>query len=732
MCKLFLLHQPDAFAFGRPPHRSPVTGVRVCGRLLARMRQPKQVDEPRLRVHRSQAMTGTSDSGVRSGGFAPSKSDCSIGADRHMVIAMSGTGGQSSADELSELRTTVARLQLEVRELRARLAAVSSVDDPDSPTFDTQVDLAGLMAVVSGHLYSTPIVAVRELVQNAHDSIVRRRRVEPSYLEGAVTVTVDDAARLVISDNGIGMTGHDIHDFLATVGRGETGNLRRGGDDADLIGQFGLGFLSAFVLGSAVEVRTISSTDLNTGHVYNSTDGLTYTVEAMPAAEVRSGPGSTVVITLNEKGRGLADEARLANVLGHYCCLLRVPVIVNGSPINLRAPWRSEHPDAAAADAANAEFAARFEHGLEPIATVNLTADASDLEGMLWIQDHASYASSDNRNLSVFVRGMLLDSDSRDLLPRWAGFIGGVVESRLLAPTASREDVQRTEHFDAARASIAAQLISGLAALADRDPATWQRVVRRHNDALLGAAVVDEAVFDLVADNITVATSVGDLTPAALARQSGGRIHVALERSGGFAEVLYHSLGLPIAWGERFGVHAFLRRWAQRNGYELVEIGTEEGDSTLFRPAEIGADDVAWLQRGLVGVNEQLVAARYEPASLPVVVVVDRAAEVRRRVDADEASRRIPTAALALARAHTADLADRPISRLYINLSNPAVTALLSARRQGAARADDALALLRSVKVVLAASSGPLQPADHLPAALTEICSAIAAMAEGA
>jgi molecular chaperone HtpG len=655
-----------------------------------------------------------------------------VHAARHRVIVVSSKDDEASADELIALRTTVARLQLEVHELRTKLASLASGDAAASSTFDTQVDLAGLMAVVSGHLYSTPIVAVRELVQNAHDSIVRRRRVEPSYLDGSVTVTVEDDAKLVISDDGIGMTGQDIHDFLATVGRGETGNLRRGGDDADLIGQFGLGFLSAFVLGSAVEVRTIASTDLSIGHVYNSIDGLTYTVSAMPAVEVRSGPGTTVVITLNDKGRDLADEARLANVLGHYCCLLRVPVIVNGTPINLRAPWRSDHRDAVMLQSARNEFAARFEHGLEPIVAFGIDDADSDLEGILWIQDHASYASSDNRNLSVFVRGMLLDSDSRDLLPRWAGFIGGVVESRLLAPTASREDIQRTESFDAARASLALQLTQGMATLAERDPATWQRVVRRHNDALLGAAVVDEAVFDLVADYITVATSVGDLTPAALARQSGGRIHVVLERSGGFAEVLYHSLGLPIAFGERFGVHAFLRRWAQRNGYELVEIGTEEGDSHLFRPTEVAADDVAWLQRGLVGANEQLVTARFEPTALPVVVVVERAAEVRRRVEAEEASRRIPSAALALARAHTANLAERPVARLYVNVSNPAVASLLRARAQGAARADDALALLRSLKVILAASSsGPLEP-DHLPAALTEICSAIAAMAEGA
>ncbi|MBZ4270742.1 hypothetical protein LAM69_22945, partial [Mycobacterium tuberculosis] len=85
----------------------------------------------------------------------------------------------------------------------------------------------------------------------------------------------------------------------------------------------------------------------------------------------------------------------------------------------------------------------RFERRFEPLCTIAVepTAD-SDLKGLLWVHDARTYGTSDNRNLTVVVRGMMLDDDARELLPGWAGFIGGVVESTRLTPTASREDLQ--------------------------------------------------------------------------------------------------------------------------------------------------------------------------------------------------------------------------------------------------------------------------------------------------
>ena len=99
----------------------------------------------------------------------------------------------------------------------------------------TEVDLAGLMRVLGNNLYSTPTVAVRELVQNAHDSCIRRRLEAKDDFEPSISVGVDPAQGvLTIEDTGAGLTQEEIVRYLATLGSSYTGELRDRYDDAEL------------------------------------------------------------------------------------------------------------------------------------------------------------------------------------------------------------------------------------------------------------------------------------------------------------------------------------------------------------------------------------------------------------------------------------------------------------------------------------------------------------------
>ncbi|MBJ4787394.1 molecular chaperone HtpG, partial [Salmonella enterica subsp. enterica serovar Stanley] len=172
-------------------------------------------------------------------------------------------------------------------------------------------------------------------------------------------------------------------------------------------------------------------------------------------------------------------------------------------PVNkLQPPWRESTPEGVTMHRAlvqrkNLAFAAQFESSFEPICTLPVVPQGgSDAVGILWIQDGATYGTSDNRNLSLFLRGMLLDDEARELLPPWAGFIGGVIESSKLTPTASREDLQRDETWVAVQEALKEALITGLSDLAQNQPEIWRRVLMRHNEALLGAALCDDRLFD--------------------------------------------------------------------------------------------------------------------------------------------------------------------------------------------------------------------------------------------
>jgi molecular chaperone HtpG len=267
----------------------------------------------------------------------------------------------------------------------------------------------------------------------------------------------------------------------------------------------------------------------------------------------------------------------------------------------------------------------------------------------------------------------------RDLLPRWAGFISGVVTSPALTPTASREDLQRDDAWEAAAEAIHRSLLSGLKRIARTEPDAWRRILARHNEALLGAAVADEALMELLRDELTVPTSEGDVPVRAVLKRSQQRAYVSLASHGGFEEMLFRALKVPVITGTRFGALAFVQAYP---GAQVVMLGTSEGDRHVFAAVPLPDADRAFLQTHLVPAHAELVTARFKPPSLPLVLVPDRDAELKRRLDDDAASRRISQAALGLARLFTAQV-QGPQARLYVNVDNPAVKALLACRASG-------------------------------------------------
>ncbi|MFB7666812.1 ATP-binding protein [Kitasatospora sp. NPDC056138] len=601
---------------------------------------------------------------------------------------------------------------------------------PDRDLRTTEVDLGGLVGVLATHLYSTPLVALRELVQNAHDSHTRRRLEDPDSTAEAVIRVRGDAERrtVAIEDTGAGLTEPEIHSYLATVGTGYTRLLREVTGDQSLIGAFGLGFLSAFSVAEEVTVTTTSHREPGTGHRYRSRGGEQYSVERVAPRPV---PGTVVELLLKPEHAHLADEYALREALGRYCVLLPVPVHVgeDRTPVNdVPVPWRHEVPGDRYA--ARMRFATAFGRRFEPLTAFPVTPveGSTDAVGLLWVQDGGTYGSTDNRDLSVYLRGMLLSEDARDLLPGWAGFIGGVIESTRLTPTASREDLQRDDHYRALQLALADAVVDGLYETARLHPAAWRRILARHGQDLLGAALCDDRLFTLLADDVPVPTSQGDLTAGALRAAGDGAVHVALGSGGGFEEMLYRAMQVPIARGDRYAVLPFLRRYAQLRGCRIVELGSESGNRELFRDPEqpLPAEEAAWLGAALADPGEQLVPARFDPPGLPLVLVPDREAELKARIEDDQADARIPSAALRLARAFTAKTDGTVKARLYLNLASPAVDRLLTAYRTGHTGSTTAAGLLRSLKVIMAAASG--SPAGDLTVALAGVGTAVAAL----
>ena len=245
-----------------------------------------------------------------------------------------------------------------------------------------QVDFESLIKVLGENLYANPKAAVRELIQNASDSCVRRSAVQP--FSPAIHITTHLQERVMeVEDNGGGMVQDEVIRYLASIGGGLTREARKRLMTSDqnaakmLIGQFGIGFLSSFVVADRVIVDTCS---LNGGvPVHWFCEG---SAEYLISTGNRTEVGTKVTLYLKQAHYDLLDEETLRNVIVRYADFIAFPIYLNNNPrpVNrMQAPWHL--------DASEAEYAEYIKHRYEvtPLAleALNVERDNVQVQGVL-------------------------------------------------------------------------------------------------------------------------------------------------------------------------------------------------------------------------------------------------------------------------------------------------------------------------------------------------------------
>lgn len=583
------------------------------------------------------------------------------------------------------------------------------------------VDLGRLVKLLGDNLYSTPEVFLRELVQNAHDAITRRQ-IESGW-DGEPEIVVssfrDGAGRamLAIEDNGCGLTAGEIHEYLATIGRGVTGDLRtRGADRADggspLIGAFGLGFLSAYVVSDLVTFATTSYQRPGEAWVFSSRGGNTYSVDRR--REV--GPvGSRLELTLKDEFERLADHRQLFRGVARSCALLPHPIYVSSAQSSNRVngrrpPWRGDSGEAPwfrwHADALG--WLHEQDNVYPPLAVMPVGGEPGDAaRGVLWLNDFYSFANNDHRSVKVYIRNMLVADNERELLPHWAGFVSGAIEADELTPTASREALRRDDAYAEVRRILERDLLRGLSELARAAPSTpqnalWRRVRDRHNHSMLVACCANDDLMEALRDELVLETSAGRYTVRELARLDRGRVCVSSGRSG--VDALFAKVrGQPVVDGRVAGHRLFLQRYFEFNDEKLICLGQDDHNS-MFPRAEADPAIEDFARRTLAQPGDELRFTTFEPASLPIVRIWNEFAEARRRFAEDEGRRRISLGALRLAKAVLEAEAGDAQSYLYINVSSPIWRSILAAEP---GRQTAAAALMNSLVALLDENAGP-------------------------
>ena len=372
--------------------------------------------------------------------------------------------------------------------------------------FSFQVDLKGIIRLLSENLYSSGDVFLREFLQNAVDAIAARRELEPGFQDGRIRVTyhgqADGQASLVFSDNGIGLTCEEIHTFLSVIGQSsKRGEMERN----SFIGQFGIGLLSCFLVTDEIVVRSRSVREEKGFRWLGRSDG-TYQVAA--DAEVLV-PGTRIEIKLDKKMARRYHEARAIELLKEYGFLIRVPVEFEGDGSSRRIndgfiPWRQSFCSGEEIlQFGELMFGEKF-FGVVPIL-------GEGLKGYAFISERQTSAATMGRH-KIYLKDMLITEDGKDLIPKWAFFTRCIVNAEHLTPMASREGFAVDHALAKARNDIEKCLFEYFMSLSKFDVNKLKRLTIIHNVAIKSLAVENEQIYKLFFPFLTFVPNIGDLT----------------------------------------------------------------------------------------------------------------------------------------------------------------------------------------------------------------------------
>ena len=341
-----------------------------------------------------------------------------------------------------------------------------------------QAEVSRLLDIVAHSLYSQKEIFLRELISNASDACDRLRYAaltQPALIgdDAAFRVVLEPNANrrtLTISDNGIGMSREELVDNLGTIARSGTANFlsQLSGDerkDRTLIGQFGVGFYSAFMVADKVEVTSRKS---GTEEAWRWTsDGKgEFTVEAGE----RDKRGTTIVLFLREDAAEYVEPSRLREIVKTYSDHVALPIVLDhkGKEETLNAAsalWM--RPKSEIKPEQYVEFYHHVGHaGDEPWLTLHWKAEGRiEYTGLLFIPSAKPFDLFDplrKHRLKLYVRRVFITDDCQDLLPPWLRFVRGVVDSEDLPLNVSREMLQSNPMVARIRGQIVKRVLSEL------------------------------------------------------------------------------------------------------------------------------------------------------------------------------------------------------------------------------------------------------------------------------
>ncbi len=518
-----------------------------------------------------------------------------------------------------------------------------------------QVDLSGMVDLLSRHLYSGPQVYLRELIQNAVDAVTARREQQadaPAQIR--ITAGVDDAGRetLEVVDTGVGLTGPQAAELLATIGRSSKRDADFGVGRAEFIGQFGIGMLAAFMVADRIEVRSRSvDPDAAAIRWEGRADG-TFDVAELTAEEAAGDAfpvGTRVRLTARaDAGHWLSHDTVLA-LAREYGSLLPFDIAVRAAIAGSgdawvritepELPWRERHANSAERAQTLAAYCERT-FGFTPLGAIDLELELAGVSGVAFILPQAVSPGSGQHR--VYMKRMLLGPRVDRVLPEWAFFVRAVLDTDTLSPTASREQLHDDEVLLGVREAIGAQLKRWALGELGSDSRLARAVISTHHLALRGLALTDPEMLALIAEILPFETTDGPRTLAELGGDGTEIVYTTTTEAYRRVSAVARAQGLIVLNAGYVYDADLLTRLGRRPGWRVRELESADlvhtlGVPSLEREWQV-ADAVAHARRLLEADDCDVIVRSFAPENVPAILLRDSEGEHRRDRDRERAA----------------------------------------------------------------------------------------------
>lgn len=386
-----------------------------------------------------------------------------------------------------------------------------------------QAEIQQLLELVVHSLYTDKDIFLRELISNASDSMEKVRHLEGTEKdikdageELQISLELDKEAKTItLTDRGVGMTREELVENLGTIAHSGTKAFleqmkESGGSAAGLIGQFGVGFYSAFMVADRVEVFSRSWKSGAENLRWESDGKSGYEIEAVDELP----RGVKIVLHLSEANEGFAEEFRVKGLIERYSNFVGFPILLGGKRINeVEALWLKNK-----SEVSDEEYKAFYQFACkgfdEPSYRLHFSADAPiSINALIFAPgenpEKMGFGKVDG-GVSLFCKKVLIDAEPKGLLPEWLRFVKGVVDSADLPLNISRETMQDSALVQKLNSVISKRIIKMFEKEAAADPEKYRAFYKKFERFFKEGIATDFANKDALAKLLRFETSMTD------------------------------------------------------------------------------------------------------------------------------------------------------------------------------------------------------------------------------